>query len=55
MVGKEHSKEETPPERPAPPRGPPKFGIGLGGMAGGGLLAEMKMRQERSGSTGKVR
>ena len=29
---------------------PPKFGIGIGGLAGGGLLAEMKKRQERAAS-----
>lgn len=39
---------------PAKPRGPPKFGIGIGGAAGGGLLAEMKMRQERAASLGRV-
>ena len=42
------------PEEPAKPRGPPKFGIGIGGAAGGGLLAEMKMRQERAASLGRV-
>ena len=36
-------------------RGPPKFGIGIGGVAGGGLLAEMKQRQERAASLGRVR
>lgn len=36
-------------------RGPPKFGIGIGGAAGGGLLAEMKQRQERAASLGRVR
>ncbi|XP_074615858.1 F-actin-uncapping protein LRRC16A-like [Acropora palmata] len=39
---------------PAPPlataKKPPKFGIGIGGAAGGGLLAEMKLRQERGAS-----
>lgn len=34
-------------------RGPPKFGIGIGGAAGGGLLAEMKQRQERAASFGR--
>ncbi|KAK3746399.1 hypothetical protein QZH41_018212, partial [Actinostola sp. cb2023] len=47
----EIKEEETVKEKPAT-RGPPKFGIGIGGMAGGGLLAEMKMRQERAGSSG---
>lgn len=42
------------PEEPAKPRGPPKFGIGIGGAAGGGLLAEMKLRQERAASLGRV-
>jgi len=38
-----------------PRGGPPKFGVGMMGMpGGGGLLAEMKMRQERANSTGKV-
>lgn len=38
------------PEEPAAkPRGPPKFGIGIGG----GLLAEMKLRQERAASLGR--
>ena len=41
-------------EEPAKPRGPPKFGIGIGGLAGGGLLAEMKMRQEKAASLGRV-
>ena len=43
---------------PAPPlataRKPPKFGIGIGGAAGGGLLAEMKLRQEKGASFEKV-
>lgn len=47
------TKSSTP-EEPAKPRGPPKFGIGIGGAAGGGLLAEMKMRQERAASLGRV-
>ena len=33
---------------------PPKFGIGIGGAAGGGLLAEMKLRQERGASFERV-
>ena len=41
-------------EEPTKPRGPPKFGIGIGGAAGGGLLAEMKLRQERAASLGRV-
>ena len=41
-------------EEPPKPRGPPKFGIGIGGAAGGGLLAEMKMRQEKAASLGRV-
>ncbi|XP_031561973.1 F-actin-uncapping protein LRRC16A-like isoform X3 [Actinia tenebrosa] len=49
---KEAEKEEQVQEKPK--FGPPKFGIGIGGMAGGGLLAEMKMRQERTSSFGKV-
>ena len=44
----------TPEEPTAKPRGPPKFGIGIGGAAGGGLLAEMKLRQERAASLGRV-
>lgn len=41
---------------PAPAaKKPPKFGIGMGGLAGGGLLAEMKQRQERAASLKKVR
>lgn len=43
---------------PAPPlataKKPPKFGIGIGGAAGGGLLAEMKLRQERGASFERV-
>ena len=40
---------------PAPAvKKPPKFGIGMGGLAGGGLLAEMKLRQERAASLKKV-
>ena len=40
---------------PAPAvKKPPKFGIGIGGLAGGGLLAEMKQRQERAASLKKV-
>ena len=50
----EKSKEEPKPTERTPPRGPPKFGVGFGGAVGGGLLAEMKQRQER-GSTGRVR
>lgn len=47
-------KKPSTPEEPAKPRGPPKFGIGIGGAAGGGLLAEMKLRQERAASLGRV-
>ncbi|XP_048577148.1 F-actin-uncapping protein LRRC16A isoform X2 [Nematostella vectensis] len=48
----EESQQSKPPAAAA--RGPPKFGIGMGGgLAGGGLLAEMKMRQERTGSFGE--
>ena len=40
---------------PAPAaKKPPKFGIGMGGLAGGGLLAEMKQRQERAASLKRV-
>lgn len=43
---------------PAPPlataKKPPRFGIGIGGAAGGGLLAEMKLRQERGPSFERV-
>ena len=39
---------------PAPAKRPPKFGVGIGGVAGGGLLAEMKLRQERAASLGRV-
>ncbi|XP_078365428.1 uncharacterized protein LOC144649735 isoform X2 [Oculina patagonica] len=49
---KNAAKPSTP-EEPAKPRGPPKFGIGIGGAAGGGLLAEMKLRQERAASLGR--
>jgi hypothetical protein len=52
-AAKEEDKEEIVQEK-SNVRGPPKFGIGFGGMAGGGLLAEMKMRQERTSSFGKV-
>ena len=49
---KEVKKEE---ETKPLTRGPPKFGVGLGmGMAGGELLAEMKLRRERQASIGKV-
>ena len=37
-----------------PVKKPPRFGIGIGGAAGGGLLAEMKLRQERAASLGRV-
>ena len=40
---------------PAPAvKKPPTFGLGMGGLAGGGLLAEMKQRQERAASLKKV-
>ena len=42
-------------KEPVRPHGPPKFGVGIGGAEGGGLLAEMKMRQERTASLGRVR
>lgn len=44
---------EEPATHPATARKPPKFGIGIGGAAGGGLLAEMKLRQEKAGSFGR--
>ena len=52
MEKKEETKEEAVQEKPSPVRGPPKFGVGMAGMGGAGLLAEMKMRQERTGSVG---
>ena len=45
---------EEPAPAPVTAKKPPKFGIGIGGAAGGGLLAEMKLRQERAASLGRV-
>ena len=48
------AEEPAPAPAPVTAKKPPKFGIGIGGAAGGGLLAEIKLRQERAASLGRV-